>query len=119
MVELKDLIPARKTWLECTGIHMQAWTEDNFVNILSKWGVIIHYATVLNDEGFYLNPRFHVETSSIHKIDSTEKVIIEGSEWEIRVLETEDDDISLSDPQSFWCPQSWSVSKPVNTEIKQ
>lgn len=119
LVELKDLIPTRKIWLECRGLPMQAWTEDNFIKILSKWGDIIHFATVLDDENFYLNPRFHVETSSIHKIDSLEKIIIEGSEWEIRVLEIEANDITLSDPQRFWSPQSRSVSKPVNSGIQQ
>lgn len=86
---------------------MQYWTEENFKNLLSCWGVILQYAPIVDEDGFYQNPCFMLETSSIHKIDSVEKTLIEGSEWEIKIVESKKFEL---------CPDStFSVRNALDT----
>lgn len=86
-VDWADLKPSRKVWIECRGLPLVAWKEDNFSKIVDKWGKILDYAPILDKENFFQCPRFLVETSSLHTIDETNKVLIQGKEWTYRLVE--------------------------------
>ncbi|KAL1815493.1 hypothetical protein ACET3Z_018067 [Daucus carota] len=81
-----ELLPTRKSWLECRGLPIVTWTEDIFVKLISKWGRISQFRPNLEDD-FYQQPIMLVETGEINPIDSLEEVCFEGQIFTIRFIE--------------------------------
>lgn len=56
--------------MECRGLPIVAWTEENFSQILSPFGKIISYDPILDENGFFKNPKILTETKETLNINS-------------------------------------------------
>lgn len=79
-IEDRDLLPARRVWVECRGIPMSAWTEDNFQIIMKRWGNVLFSTNSIDSDNHYQNPKFLIETTETSTIDVTEVTHVDDKE---------------------------------------
>lgn len=86
-VEWQNLSLVRRTWVECRGLPMVAWKEENFEKILSAFGKVVSYAPFLDEDGFYTTPRIQIETKAILNISSVVQCEILGTLFKCGIVE--------------------------------
>lgn len=74
-VHWTNLYPSRRTWIECRGLLIVSWTEENFKALMKPLGKILHFSPIVNENGFYQYPKIQIETSIVHNI--CQEVVIE------------------------------------------
>ena len=70
------------------GLPILGWSEINFKNILSEYGSIFQYCKIRDEDDFYQNPKFLIETNYIAEIDAHKSVKLMNQSWDLRILET-------------------------------
>lgn len=83
----EDLIPSRKTWVECRGLPIGLWTEDNLKALIGDWGDIICFASIIDDEHKFQYPTCLIETKVIRDIEESGIAVVNGNEWNYRIVE--------------------------------
>ncbi|GJR39596.1 RNA-directed DNA polymerase, eukaryota [Tanacetum coccineum] len=79
-------IDERVTWVDIEGVPLQAWTQNTFVKIASKWGEFIYVED--NDESCLHTKRLCIKLKSQNNIFETFKIIAQGKVYWIRAKET-------------------------------
>lgn len=87
--ELEDLIPMRKTWVECRGLPIIVWSENNFIEIVKRWGSILQFSKSVDDEGFFQNLCFLIETREQSRIELGEEIMIQNKLFHFKLVECE------------------------------
>lgn len=85
----EDLVPTRKVWVECRGIPLIAWSEENCNVLCSNLGHIVQFSSIISNEDCYQVPAFCIETRLLGNIDQTGEVSIQGRRWSYRLVEIE------------------------------
>lgn len=67
-VKWMDLCPPRRPWIECRGLPVVAWTDENFKTLISPWGRILRFSPTLDEEGFLQSPKLQIETTVVKNI---------------------------------------------------
>ncbi|KAK1387930.1 hypothetical protein POM88_016108 [Heracleum sosnowskyi] len=88
--EEEDLFMPRTVWIECTGLPMNAWVEENLRAYTKKIGEWLSWTYQKDGKNEFFNPIICVSTNKVKLIDESVLISIKSKNLEINFREITD-----------------------------
>lgn len=88
--EEMDHILTRQVWIECRGLPMPAWKEENFRAFTDRLGTWISWSYQSDNLGELFNPLICIDTVNFDEIKEDMKVLYKGKQINISFVEVGD-----------------------------
>ncbi|KAK1379692.1 hypothetical protein POM88_026436 [Heracleum sosnowskyi] len=86
----KDLVLPRTVWIECIGLPMTAWLEENLKAYTSKIGEWISWSYQIDESNTFVNPMICLATTNHEEIRKELKVLVKGQNYTVNFKEVKD-----------------------------
>ncbi|KAH7866239.1 hypothetical protein Vadar_017533 [Vaccinium darrowii] len=77
----------RYTWINCSGVPLQAWCVNTFKMIAERWGFFVSVDEQTSNFSSFANGRILIATRETSKIDSWVQLEIDGAIYDVKVQE--------------------------------
>lgn len=97
----KDLLIPRIVWVECVGLPIIAWKEENlkaYMNNLGEW-ICWEFEDKVGRRIF--NPRICISTINMKEINTEMTILVRGVQYDIRLKELKDIGMNMGFQNSF------------------
>lgn len=85
-----DLMMSRTAWVECLGLPMNAWLEENLKAFTRNMGEWVSWSCQMDDSNRFINPLVCLATTSQELISDTLKILVKGKHFNIAFKEVQD-----------------------------
>ncbi|KAK1403272.1 hypothetical protein POM88_002877 [Heracleum sosnowskyi] len=90
----EDLIVPRTVWVECTGLPMTAWLEENLKAFSARFGEWVSWSYQKDDSNTLFNPLICIQSCEMERIEDEMIVLVKGKKYKIKFKEIDNLDNS-------------------------
>ncbi|KAK1360354.1 hypothetical protein POM88_044828 [Heracleum sosnowskyi] len=83
----EDMIVPRTVWIECSGLPMLAWLEENLKAFSARLGEWVTWSYQKDDINAFFNPLICLQSCEMSQIEDEMTVLVKGKKYKIKFKE--------------------------------